>query len=188
MPRDEAKTPGFRSIATRTPVRGGMNRLPTLRAWGAAAFEPAFARRMLRLRKTGELNATSCSNAPAGPPIQVVGAAGPVDKSTGLKPGPRKGTPKREGVNWLPLSTRILPRDRDSGTSCVGGAWWACGGSKQRWRRLGSGYGCWPSGGWGRRSIASMSYRISSHRNISSVFQLCKSGQNRQPFVWVFSG
>ena len=44
-----------------------MNRLPTLRARGAAAFEQAFARRMLRLRKTGELNATSCSNAPAGP-------------------------------------------------------------------------------------------------------------------------
>ena len=48
-------------------VRGGMNRLPTLPARGAAAFEQAFARRMLRLRKTGELNATSCSNAPAGP-------------------------------------------------------------------------------------------------------------------------
>ena len=44
-----------------------MNRVPTLRAWGAAAFEQAFARRMLRLRKTVELNATSCSNAPAGP-------------------------------------------------------------------------------------------------------------------------
>ena len=86
-----------------------MNRVPTLRAWGAAAFEQAFARRMLRLRKTVELNAASCSNAPAGPPIQVVGAAGPVDKSTGLKPGPRKGTPKREGVNWLPLSTQDPP-------------------------------------------------------------------------------
>ena len=48
-------------------VRGGMNRLPTLRARGAAAFEQAFARRMLRLRKTVELNATSCSNATAGP-------------------------------------------------------------------------------------------------------------------------
>ena len=47
--------------------RGGMNRLPTLRARGAAAFEQAFARRMLHLRKTVELNATSCSNAPAGP-------------------------------------------------------------------------------------------------------------------------
>ena len=46
-------------------VRGGINRLPTLRARGAAAFEQAFARRMLRLRKTVELNATSCSNAPA---------------------------------------------------------------------------------------------------------------------------
>ena len=44
-----------------------MNRLPPLRARGAAAFEQAFARRMLRLRKAVELNATSCSNAPAGP-------------------------------------------------------------------------------------------------------------------------
>ena len=44
-----------------------MNRLPTLPARGAAAFEQTFARRMLRLRKTVELNATSCSNAPAGP-------------------------------------------------------------------------------------------------------------------------
>ena len=41
--------------------------LPTLPARGVAAFEQAFARRMLRLRKTVELNATSCANAPAGP-------------------------------------------------------------------------------------------------------------------------
>ena len=37
-------------------LRGGMNRLPTLRTRGTAAFEQAFARRMLRLRKTVELN------------------------------------------------------------------------------------------------------------------------------------
>ena len=56
-----------RSLEIDDAVRGGMNRLPTLRARGAAAFEQAFARRMLRLRKTVELTATSCSNAPAGP-------------------------------------------------------------------------------------------------------------------------
>ena len=45
-------------------LRGGMKRLPTLRTRGTAAFEQAFARRMLRLRKTVELNATFCSNDP----------------------------------------------------------------------------------------------------------------------------
>ena len=57
-------------------LRGGMNRLPTLRTRGTAAFEQAFARSMLRLRKTVELNATSCSNAPAGPSLSVRGVAG----------------------------------------------------------------------------------------------------------------
>ena len=36
----------------------------TAPARGASAFEQAFARRMLRLRKTVELNATSCSKCP----------------------------------------------------------------------------------------------------------------------------
>ena len=66
-----------------------MNRLPALPARGGAAFEPAFARRMLRLRKTVELNATSCSNAPAGPnlPFPGLSAARQRPFRVGLDPG-----------------------------------------------------------------------------------------------------